>query len=261
MIPAGNREGAGSGASSSIDVLGVRVDRVTITDVLDLVDSAVAGNESRTIMYANVHVVNLAWGNSALMEILNGADLVYPDGHGVVLGARILGERIPPRMTGADWIHDLCAFAQEKELSLYIVAGESGIAEKAKEKLETTYPRLRICGTFDGFFHARGETGKLIDDIDEKNPDIVLIGMGSPQQEKFIAGARQQIRAPVCWVVGALFDYVAGAVRRGPPWMLNHGFEWLYRLLYEPGRMWRRYLVGNTLFLTRVVRARLRWGG
>ncbi len=260
MIRSGSECGDRAREPGSTEILGVRVDMVTTADVLDRVAGWVDRDERRTIMYANVHVVNLAHRDPAFRRILNGADIVYPDGHGVVLGSRMLGRSLPPRMTGADWIYDLCSFAGEKDISLYIVAGEPGIAEKARERLVAVYPRLRILGTFDGFFHARDETEKLLDDINEKRPDVLLVGMGSPVQEEFIDRVRTRMAVPVCWVVGALFDYVAGTVKRGPSWMLDHGLEWLYRLVYEPERMWRRYLIGNSLFLARILRERIRGG-
>jgi len=241
-----------------VKILGVRVDEVTVGDVLAAVDEFIEEGGRRTIMYANVHVVNTAQRDPELMEILGKADLVYPDGHGVVLGARLLGHDLPPRMTGADWIHDLCAHAAQRKYSLYVVAGEPGVAERACGKLAGLYEGPEVLGTSDGFFHRRGETAKLIEDINEKKPDIVLVGMGTPLQEKFVAESRDLIEAPVCWVVGALFDYVAGRMRRGPRWMLDHGMEWLCRLVFEPRRLWKRYLIGNTLFLARILLSRFR---
>jgi N-acetylglucosaminyldiphosphoundecaprenol N-acetyl-beta-D-mannosaminyltransferase len=242
-----------------VDVLGVRIDSVTIDDVLRKIESYVTdGALRRTIMYANVHVVNAAAKEKDVMEIINRADVVYPDGFGVVLGAKMLGGELPPRMTGADWIHDFCEFAEKKGYSLYIIAGEPGVPERAAEELRKKYPRLRIAGMADGYCHARGETSQVIDDVNAKRPDIVFIGMGTPVQEKFTFAHRDSMDAPVCWVVGALFDYVAGELRRGPKWMLDHGMEWLCRLAIEPRRLWRRYLIGNSVFLLRIARARVR---
>jgi N-acetylglucosaminyldiphosphoundecaprenol N-acetyl-beta-D-mannosaminyltransferase len=245
---------------NKVNVLGVRVDRVTTPDVLEKVNEYIAEGGKKTIMYANVHVINQAQSDPDLMEILNRADLVYPDGHGVVLGARLTGKDLPPRMTGADWIHDLCRFAEERNFTLYIVAGDPGLAEEARKELGNRYNSLRILGTYDGFFHKRGETGKLIEDINSKKPHIVLIGMGTPIQEKFTDSSRSSIEAPVCWVVGALFDFVAGKARRGPRWMLDNGMEWLCRLYFEPRRLWKRYILGNSLFLIRILYLRARKG-
>jgi N-acetylglucosaminyldiphosphoundecaprenol N-acetyl-beta-D-mannosaminyltransferase len=243
-----------------VDLLGVRIDKVTTDDVLTKVEEFVAERGKRTIMYANVHVVNEASKDKELMEVLNQADVVYPDGHGVVLGARMLGDELPPRMTGADWIYDLCALAERKDYSLYIIAGEPGTLEQAGKELGKRFPRLRILGISDGFFHTRGEAPKVISDVNAKKPHIVFIGMGTPIQEKFTSAYRQEMEAPVCWVVGALFDYVAGRMRRGPRWMLDHGMEWLCRLVFEPRRLWRRYLIGNSVFLLRIGLQRLRGG-
>jgi len=248
--------------SGHVNVLGMRVDQVTTGDVLrsvdEYIDEYIKEGGRRTIMYANVHVINQALSDPELMETVNRSDLVYPDGFGVVMGARLLGEELPPRMTGADWIHDFCRHAAMKGHTIYIVAGEPGTAEEAREVLVGLYKDLKIVGTYDGFFHARAEADKLFDDINTRKPDIVLIGMGTPIQEKFTDSSRSKMEVPVCWVVGALFDFVAGKARRGPRWMLDNGLEWLCRLMYEPGRMWKRYLVGNSLFLIRILLARVR---
>ena len=241
----------------SVDILGMRVDHVSTVDVLGKVDEYITEGGRKTIMYANVHVINQALGDPALMDMVNRANLIYPDGYGVVLGARLIGKELPPRMTGADWIHDLCRHAVRKGHTLYIVAGEPGTALKAGEVLTGQYEGLKIVGTYDGFFHARGESEELFEDINTKKPDIVLIGMGTPIQEKFTDENRSRMEVPVCWVVGALFDFVAGKARRGPRWMLDNGMEWLCRLVYEPGRMWKRYLVGNSLFLIRILLQRI----
>lgn len=241
-----------------VDVLGVHVDPLELKDVLRTVDRFVRSREKHTVHYANVYCVNLARRDEEFRNILNRADLVYCDGYGVVLGARILGARIPGRMTGADWIHDLSAFCQESGYSIYLLGSRPDVSRKAALRLEELYPSLEIAGTHHGYLTDEKTVHGAIRDINSRMPDIVLVGMGSPTQEKFIDRYREQIETPVCWSVGALFDFVSEVVPRAPEWMLNNGLEWLFRLLYEPGRMWNRYLVGNTSFLLKIVGVRLR---
>jgi N-acetylglucosaminyldiphosphoundecaprenol N-acetyl-beta-D-mannosaminyltransferase len=241
-----------------VDVLGVHVDPLDLKEVLQTVDRFVRTGERHSVHYANVYCVNLAQRDEEYKAILNRADLIYCDGYGVVLGARIIGAEIPGRMTGADWIHDLSAFCQERGYSIYLLGSKPDVSRKAADRLTGLYPSLKIAGNHHGYLTDEKTVDGAIRDINSSSPDIVLVGMGSPIQEKFIDKYRREIKAPVCWSVGALFDFVSEIVPRAPDWMLNNGLEWLFRLLYEPGRMWNRYLVGNTSFLLKIIEVRLK---
>lgn len=153
-------------------------------------------------------------------------------------------------MTGADWVHDLCRLAIRDGLSLFLLGGAPGSADEAARVLCGLYPGLRVAGTAPGY--AVGT--EVIARINQARPDVLLVGMGTPTQEKWIDAHRGELAVPVVWAVGALFDFVSGRIRRGPRWMTGHGLEWLCRLAVEPKKLWRRYLVGNPLFLWRIIR-------
>jgi N-acetylglucosaminyldiphosphoundecaprenol N-acetyl-beta-D-mannosaminyltransferase len=193
--------------------------------------------------------MNVSHSDSAYRDILERADVVYCDGEGVRLGAWLAGQSIPERMTGADWIEPLCALAVREDLSLFLLGGEPGVADEAATILRARHPGLRIRGTASGY--SAGSAA--IQAINLCRPDIVLIGMGTPTQEKWIAAHRADLDVPVVWAVGALFDFVAGRIPRGPRWMTQHGLEWFCRLTAEPRKLWRRYLIGNPRFLIRVI--------
>lgn len=245
-------------AGTVVNVLGVPVCSLTMISLIDRVRSLTQQGGQHTVMYANVHTLNAAYTDPDLRRIMNAADVVYCDGAGVVLGARLLGHRLPERMTGADWIHALCARCAVEGLSLYLLGSQPGVAERAAQKLNALYPGLYVAGTHHGHFHdTPGATETVIVTVNAVRPDILLVGMGTPLQEKWIAARRAELDVPVVWAVGALFDFVAGAQPRGPRWMLDHGLEWLYRLLSDPRRLWRRYLIGNPLFVLRVLKQRI----
>ncbi len=245
-------------STEKVDVLGVHVDPMNLRAVLETVEEFIREAGRRTVMYANVHCVSTAWRDEEYRKILNKSDLVYCDGYGIVLGAKILGEYMPERMTGADWIYDLSRLCSERGYSLFLLGGRPGVAEKAGERLRSLYEGIRIKGTHHGYLADEEMANGVIRIVNEARPDILLVGMGSPVQERFVDRYREQINAPVCWVVGALFDFVSGVVPRAPKWMLDNGLEWLFRFLYEPRRMWKRYFIGNLLFLTRVLLYRYR---
>lgn len=229
-------------------MLGVGIDPVDRAGLLDRVAGLVARRGRATVAYANVHVINVAARDPALTAFLAGVDLCYCDGDGVRLGARILGARLPERMTGADWIWDLAARA-EGEWRVFWLGGEPGVAAAAAVRLRARFPRLEV--TTEHGYHE----DDVIPLINAARPDLVLVGMGTPRQEAWVAANRARIEAPVVWVVGATADFVSGKVPRGPAW-LHRRQEWLARLLVDPRRLWRRYLVGNAVFLARVAKRR-----
>jgi len=232
-----------------VDILGVGVDPVDRAGLLDAVAALIRHRGAATVAYANVHVLNVAHGDAALRAFLTAADLVYCDGGGVVLGARALGEVLPPRMTGADWIWDLAARAEAEGWRIFWIGGEPGVAASAAARLRERHPGLAI-DTEHGFVEHDSDVVAKANAFDA---DVVLVGMGTPVQERWVARNRAATRAPVVWVTGATADFVSGKVSRGPKW-LHDRQEWLARLLVDPKRLWRRYLVGNTVFLARVAR-------
>jgi N-acetylglucosaminyldiphosphoundecaprenol N-acetyl-beta-D-mannosaminyltransferase len=238
----------------SIRLLGVRIDCYRLEGLLCAVIASIRSGRQVEVMYVNVHCMNLSHDDRQYASILEAADIVYCDGTGVRLGARLVGCNIPERMTGADWIADLCRLAVKEGLSLFLLGGAPGVAQSAAVLLRVRHPGVKILGTASGY-DLNQQTVELLNEL---RPDIVLVGMGSPTQEKWIAGHRDEIDAPVLWAVGALFDFVSGRIWRGPAWLTEHGFEWACRLVVEPKKLWRRYLIGNPRFILRVLRERMR---
>jgi N-acetylglucosaminyldiphosphoundecaprenol N-acetyl-beta-D-mannosaminyltransferase len=236
----------------TFQILGVRVHGVDALELLSLAEKWVKESSPRTILYVNAHCLNIARRDIDYRAVLNRADLVYADGISVVWSSRFLGfHGHIQKATGADWIQSYCRQAEESGLKSYILAGKPGIASKAKSRLIEKYPGLRVTGVCDGFFIEKDEKTVLME-ISESRPDVVFVGRGTPLQEKWIADNRTRISAPVCWGVGALFDYIAGVERRVPSGLNRIGLEWLWRLLEDPRGKWRRYLVGNLSFLYHV---------
>ena len=238
-------------ATRRVSVLGVGVDPFTLTELLHRVDTAIDTGQPTTIAYANVHVLNTAWSDPALRAFLRDCTVCYCDGTGVQLGARLRGQRLPERMTGADWIWNLAAHCEGRR-RLYWVGGRPGVARRAAEALRARHPALEI-ETDHGYHDRDGDQDRAcIDRINEARPDIVLVGMGTPEQERWTQARRDRIQAPVVWCLGATADFVAGEIPRGPAWLVKRA-EWLARLFAEPRRLAGRYLVGNVLFVGRVL--------
>ena len=223
-------------------------------EMLRTITGWAGGEHPRRVMYVNAHVVNQSRAIPELQRALESADLVYCDGYGVRLAARVLDVPIPHRMTGADWVWGLAALCEASGSSIYLLGSEPKIAADAAERLRRWYPNLEVAGSHHGYFELdSAHNERVIEDINARAPDIVLVGMGTPKQEMWVERYSERIDANVVWTVGALLDYVAGRVPRAPRWLADNGLEWIFRLAIEPHRMWRRYLLGNPAFLSRVM--------
>jgi N-acetylglucosaminyldiphosphoundecaprenol N-acetyl-beta-D-mannosaminyltransferase len=249
-------DGDGTGdARARANLFEIPIDLGLPADMLRTITSWVGdgADDPRRVMYVNAHVVNQSRANPELRAALGGADLVYCDGYGVRMAARVLDDAVPHRMTGADWIWGLAALCERAGQSLYLLGSEPPYAREAARRLERYYPQLKIAGAHHGYFELDSpHAARVVEDINAKQPDIVLVGMGTPKQELWIERHASQIDADVLWTVGALLDYVAGRVPRAPRWLADNGAEWIFRLAIEPHRMWRRYLLGNPAFIGRV---------
>lgn len=217
-------------------------------------------NPIHTVSYVNAHCLNLAAKNLVYFQALQSFDLIYPDGIGAVWAGRWLTGQKLEKMTGADWIIPLCDLAQRKGWRLYILGGKTGVAQQAADNLHRQFPALKIVGTHDGYF-SDAQADEVISEIVTLRPDILFVGLGVPMQEMWIKKWKSLLPVKVSWAVGALFDYVAGIEPRAPLWMRNLALEWLWRMWVDPMGKWKRYLLGNPLFLVRVVLQKIKQYG
>jgi N-acetylglucosaminyldiphosphoundecaprenol N-acetyl-beta-D-mannosaminyltransferase len=246
---------------SPITMLGVRIDRVTLPQLLAYIEQRIQQRQRTIITHANVHAMNMAYEQPWFRDFLNQSDLNFCDGVGVRWGARLLDVEIPARITYADWTWDLAAFAAQRGYRIFLLGSRPGVAWRAANCLRDQAPGLQITGVHHGYFDktpGSPENESVIQYINAVKPDILLIGFGMPLQERWLRENWPHLHAHVALTGGAVFDYVSGEVRRGPRWMTDNGFEWLARLIIEPRRLWRRYLWGNPLFLWHVLCQRWR---
>jgi N-acetylglucosaminyldiphosphoundecaprenol N-acetyl-beta-D-mannosaminyltransferase len=203
------------------------------------------------IAFFNAHCVNVAHDDTEYREILKRATHVLPDGVGVRIAAALAGKRLKPDFNPTDLYPLLCRALQGTGVRLFLLGCEPGVAERARARALLDYPGLLVCGAHHGYLSDSDEQ-EVIAAIREAKTDLLLVGMGVPKQEKWIARNVNATGAKVAMGVGALFEYHAGKAKRAPPWMRRIGLEWLGRLIPgrgAPRRLWRRYLVGNFRFL------------
>ncbi len=242
--------------AKDIFILGTKLSRYSREELLQFIKEAVLSKRKVTILSGNVYSYNLAYKNIWFQRYFNQADIVRLDGSGVRLGAKILGYDTPERMTWADFAWDLAAYLQANQISIYFLGGKPGVAEKAAQNLLEKFPGLIHLGSEHGYFDKQTESSQninIIQTINQKKPDVLVVGLGMPVQEKWLIENRNSLEVAVVMTGGAVFDYISGELKRGPKWMTDHGLEWLARMLIEPKRLWKRYIIGNPKFIYRVL--------
>jgi N-acetylglucosaminyldiphosphoundecaprenol N-acetyl-beta-D-mannosaminyltransferase len=246
-------------APAPTELFGIDVQTAAPAELLRMILGFTEDGRRHRVAYVNAHVLNQTFANPDLRHALEASDLIYCDGYGVRLAARLIGLPVPHRMTGADWIWGAASLCQEAGRSLYLLGSDPGASASAAAALRRWYPRLVVRGTHHGYFETGSpHSERVLEHIAEHGPDVLLVGMGTPQQELWVDRYFDRLDAGVVWTVGALFDYLSGRTARAPHWLADNGLEWIFRLAIEPRRMWRRYLLGNPAFLWRVWEERRR---
>jgi N-acetylglucosaminyldiphosphoundecaprenol N-acetyl-beta-D-mannosaminyltransferase len=244
-----------------INICGVEIDKYNFDQVLaQIIDHALAGGSPEYVVTPNaMHILSLQ-KDPLFQKIYRQAFLVVPDGVSLIWSAQFLNTPLNGRVNGTDLFEQLCAAAADKGLKVFLLGGRAGAADAAREILETRHPDLKIVGTHCppyGFESQSTELASINARITAAKPDLLFVGLGAPKQEKWIAANYQELAVPISVGIGVSFELVANMVSRAPIWMQKTGLEWLFRLIVEPGRLWKRYIIGNPLFILLVLKQRL----
>ncbi|NLN17697.1 MAG: WecB/TagA/CpsF family glycosyltransferase [Firmicutes bacterium] len=236
--------GSASGRDT-VDVLGVAVDRVTMLEAVERVESMMAssvcrqsGSEMHHVVTVNSEMVMMARERPDFAQILAQASLVVPDGIGVVWGARLLGDYLPERVAGIDLMDQVLAACAKRGWRPFLLGAAPGVAEQAAAALQRRHAGLEIAGVHHGYFN-HDEEATVLEQIESTSPDLLLVAMGAPRQEYWIARHRHRLPVALAVGVGGSLDVWAGHVTRAPRWMREVGLEWAYRLLRQPRRILR----------------------
>ncbi|MFI6788722.1 WecB/TagA/CpsF family glycosyltransferase [Nonomuraea sp. NPDC050383] len=232
------------------------MDALSESQVVARVVAGLAAGRGGRIVTPNVDICRSAAADPALRDLVNSADLVVADGMPLVWAARLLGTPLPERVTGADLIWSLSGPAAEHGWPVYLLGGPPGVAVSAARALVRRLPRLRVCGVESppyAFDRTAAGRARVLRRVVAARPRIVFVGLGFPRQDRLVSLLRE--RLPDAWFVGcgAAIAFAAGAVPRAPGWMRTAGLEWTFRLLTEPGRLARRYLVDDLPFAARLL--------
>jgi N-acetylglucosaminyldiphosphoundecaprenol N-acetyl-beta-D-mannosaminyltransferase len=239
-------------------IAGIDVDNLSEDEVLTAIDSLLADGRPHYMAVVNAAKIVAASRDDELRRVLAQADLVTADGMSVVWASRALGRPLKQRVTGIDLFERLVGHAASAGLSVYFLGAREEAVRSLVGRLTSRHPTLRLAGYRDGYFQS-SQSSAIADAINQSKADLLFVAMGSPAQEYWIASNLSRTGVRFALGVGGSFNHLSGLVRRAPGWMQRAGFEWLYRLLREPRRLWRRYLIGNTAFVWLVIKQV--WGG
>jgi N-acetylglucosaminyldiphosphoundecaprenol N-acetyl-beta-D-mannosaminyltransferase len=230
-------------------VLGVKIVDETFEEALDRLSPIMAARAAASLFFVNAHTLNLAAVDPGFRRVLNAAELVYGDGTGVRWAARWRGTRLKANLNGTDLVPAL--LARGRGLRCYLLGTTPGAVERAAAHFRQAYPGCVLAGFHHGYLDE-GTTSGVVAAINDADVDLLLVGMGNPLQERWIARNRARLRVGLCAGVGGLFTYWAGDLDRAPAWMRRHGIEWLHILRRQPAKL-GRYALGNPLFLIRLL--------
>ena len=239
-----------------VPILNTYIDALTMEETISEVEKIIARGVPTQHVVINANKVNLMNEDPELKRIVNECPLINADGISILWAAKVLGLPIKERVTGIDLFLNLVKVASEKGYKIYLFGAKEEVVRKVKKVFEEEYPTLQIVGYRNGYFTEEDEP-EIVKNMAESGADMMFVAFSSPKKEYWINKYIDQLNIPFVMGVGGSFDVVAGVTERAPKWVQIRGFEWLYRLVQEPRRMWRRYVIGNAQFIGYTVKAKI----
>ena len=236
-----------------IDVMGLKFDSMTMDEALSRAEALLRGDKAAYVVTPNAEIAYEALHDVQLREMLNGADLMLPDGAGVVLASKLLRTPVKQKVAGVDFAAGLLGILERNGQSLYLLGGKTGIGELAAQKMLEAHPQLRIAGITDGYFQ---DEAPVIAKINASGADALFVCLGAPKQERFMVQHQQELHVHLMAGLGGSLDAFAGTVQRAPAWMIRLNLEWLYRLIREPKRFRRMLRLPKYLWAVMLKRIR-----
>lgn len=228
-------------------LFGLEIDAVTMADVVALCEERLIDRRQLQIGVVNAAKMVKLRKDALLRDALLSCDLMVADGQSVVIASRILRRPLPARVAGIDLFEQLLNLAMNTDRSVFLLGAKPEVLVLLQARLAERFPGLRIAGARDGYYSAE-QAGEIAAQIKDSGADMLFLGMTSPKKEVFLGNYGEQMAVPIMHGVGGSFDVFAGLTKRAPQRWQRFGAEWLFRLLQEPGRLWKRYLTTNTAF-------------
>ncbi len=239
--------------TETLSLLGVTMNNTTTADAIALLDQKIHEKEKTRVSFVNADSLNKTFTDPDFCDVINTSDLVLGDGIGIKIGAKLTKQAIKENVNGTDLFPRLCEHMSKHNQRLYLLGASEGIPERVRDWIEKTHPGVNVVGLRNGFFQA-SENDEVCEQIRKAEADVLLVAQGAPRQETWIRDHMDSLGVPVAIGVGGLFDFYSGKNKRAPLWMREAGLEWVYRLILEPRRMFKRYIFGNVVFIARILR-------
>ncbi|HEV5658957.1 TPA: WecB/TagA/CpsF family glycosyltransferase [Streptococcus pneumoniae] len=235
-----------------MQILGITIDPLTMKETVDAVEQYVLKNHPLHLMGVNADKINQCYEDEKIKKIVNESGIINADGASVVLASKFLGSPVPERVAGIDLMQNLLELSNKKGYSVYFFGAKEEILQDMLKVFKQRYPNLNVVGYRNGYFSPEDEK-KIQEDIKERKPDFVFVGITSPKKEYIIQSFMDNGINTVFMGVGGSFDVLSGHIKRAPLWMQKLNLEWLFRVVNEPKRLFKRYFVGNVTFIKRVL--------
>jgi N-acetylglucosaminyldiphosphoundecaprenol N-acetyl-beta-D-mannosaminyltransferase len=240
-----------------VSIFNIRINPLRRFEFLAIIESAIRNGRQLAQFGVNSATINDIVRNVEFRHTINSADLVHIDGMSVVWALRSFGYKIPERVATPDLADDILAMAERERMSIFLFGAQENILSLCRKNIEKKFPNIVIAGSRNGYYNPEEEKG-IFDLINNASPDILFLGMSSPKKELFFESYRHKLEAKYILGVGGYFDIMSGLIRRAPRWMQDTGLEWLFRLIQEPRRLWKRYLIGIFQFFWLVIKEKFR---
>jgi N-acetylglucosaminyldiphosphoundecaprenol N-acetyl-beta-D-mannosaminyltransferase len=236
-----------------VTILGCPIDNITMAETIKRIDELIKQGGVYQHVVVNVAKLIKLQKDESLKKIISNCDLINADGMPLIWVSKFFGVQLKERVAGIDLMEQLIEFASKKGYSIFFLGARKGVVKKVVKIFKNKYPNLKIAGYRDGYWVSEEENtvAKL---VKNSKPDILFVGISSPKKEIFLDKYLDYMNVPFVMGVGGSFDVIAGLTKRAPKWMQDNGLEWLYRFIQEPRRMWKRYLIGNSMFIWFVIR-------
>jgi len=246
--------------TTKIDTLGTKIDNVTMSETISRIEDYIQERKNKAVFIPNVDCLIKLIKDPEFREAYDNCHMVLPDSHPLLWAGKFWGTPFKEKIPGSHLFPLFCRVAAKEGYKLFFLGAGPGVAKKAAEVLEKINPGLQVVGTYSppyGFENDEEENRKIVEMIRKARPDVLFVALGAPKQEKWIYKYKEQYQVPVSIGVGASFDFVAGNVKRAPKWMTDHGLEWFWRLMQEPKRLWKRYLIDDMEFFYLILKQKL----
>ncbi|MDJ8953231.1 WecB/TagA/CpsF family glycosyltransferase [Clostridium perfringens] len=241
------------GKNERIEILNTKIDVLTNDETVSLVEKYVINKEPLHLMGVNADKINSLKYNSRLNEIVNNCGIINADGASVILASKYLNKPLPERVAGIDLMQSLIELSANKGYSVYLLGAKQEVVEKTSEVLKEKYPKLKIVGIKNGYFKEK-DWQKISSELKICKPDFCFVGITSPLKEYLIEYFQKDGNDCVFMGVGGSFDVISGKIPRAPLWMQKCNLEWLFRVIQEPKRLFKRYFIGNFIFIRSIIK-------